>query len=139
VKVFGKGRKERMVPIQKRMISQLRVYLAERGTNVATTHLFVTVDDRPMTLRTFEQGITNIGMKAGVSNVRVSPHTFRHTFAKLYIQNGGDVFSLQRILGHTSLEMVRNYVNLFSTEVFRQHAKFSPMEHMSLEGDELRV
>jgi len=53
--------------------------------------------------------------------VRTNPHTFRHTFAKLYLLNGGDLFSLQKILGHTTLDMVRRYVNPDTDEVKRQH------------------
>ena len=46
----------------------------------------------------------------------------------LYIKNGGDSFSLQEILGHTTLEMTRRYVSLASRDVAEQHKKFSPME-----------
>jgi len=60
--------------------------------------------------------------------VRTNPHTFRHTFAKLYLLNGGDLFSLQKILGHTTLDMVRRYVNPDTDEVKRQHAVASPGE-----------
>jgi hypothetical protein len=62
--------------------------------------------------------------------VRTNPHTFRHTFAKLYLLNGGDLFSLQRILGHTTLDMVRRYVNLDTGEVKRQHAQASPVDRL---------
>ncbi|MFH2203826.1 MAG: site-specific integrase, partial [Elusimicrobiota bacterium] len=62
--------------------------------------------------------------------VRVSPHTLRHTFATQYIRNGGDPFSLQAILGHSTLEMVRNYVNLASRDVMVQHRKFSPLDRL---------
>ncbi len=48
----------------------------------------------------------------------------------IYIRNGGDPFSLQEILGHLTLEMVRNYVNLASRDVYEQHRKFSPMDRL---------
>jgi hypothetical protein len=57
---------------------------------------------------------------------------YRHTFATNYLLNGGDVFTLQQILGHTTLEMVRSYVNLASAHVRVQHRKFSPMDRMKL-------
>jgi len=66
---------------------------------------------------------------AGLTGVQGSPHTFRHTMAKLYIRNGGDPFSLQQILGHSSLDMVQMYVRLFSTEVKELHQKYNPVEH----------
>jgi integrase len=56
----------------------------------------------------------------------------RHTFAKLYLLNGGDLFSLQRILGHTTLDMVRRYVNLDTGEVKRQHAQASPVDRLAI-------
>lgn len=74
--------------------------------------------------------ITRYGRLAGIQGVRVSPHTFRHTFAKNWIVNGGDVFSLQKMLGHTTMEMVRRYVNLASEDVSRAHRSYSPADHM---------
>ena len=67
----------------------------------------------------------------GIVGVRVSPHTLRHTFAVLYIRNGGDSFSLQEILGHSTLDMTRRYVHLARRDVAEQHKKFSPMEWLS--------
>ena len=58
--------------------------------------------------------------------MRVSAHTFRHTFAKGWILKGGDVFTLQKMLGHTTMEMVRRYVNLTNTDLCRQHSRFNP-------------
>jgi len=68
--------------------------------------------------------------KSGIK--RLHPHLCRHTFATNYLINGGDVFSLQQILGHSSLEMVRRYVTLASSQVRVQHRKFSPMDRMNL-------
>jgi site-specific recombinase XerD len=48
-----------------------------------------------------------------------------------YLVNGGDVFSLQKILGHTSLEMTRKYVNLASGDVKDMHRRFSPMDNLN--------
>lgn len=62
---------------------------------------------------------------------RLHPHLCRHTLATRYLINGGDVFSLQQILGHTTLEMVRRYVNLASAHVAVQHRKFSPMDQIA--------
>ena len=63
-------------------------------------------------------------------NVRVSPHTFRHTFAKRFIKKDGNIFALQKILGHSVLDMVRTYVNLFSSEVDDEHRKASPLNNI---------
>jgi hypothetical protein len=52
----------------------------------------------------------------------------RHTFAVNYLVNGGDPFSLQRILGHTTLEMVRRYMHLADFHVRLQHRRYSPMD-----------
>ena len=129
IRVDGKGYKERLVPIQATVKRQLRKYLAVRG-DVSSDGLFVTVDNKPITIRQLQNRIAKYGRMANIKGVRCSPHTVRHTFAKMAVQNGADVFALQAVLGHTSLEMVRNYVNLFSSDVFDSHKRFSPVEKL---------
>lgn len=129
--IRGKNGEDRLVPFQTHTRRVLREYIKARGES-DIDNLFVSHDDLPMNRDSVRRRIVKYGRMANITNVRCSPHTFRHTFAKMYIQNGGDVFSLQSILGHKSMEMVRVYVNLFSNEVAEAHAKFSPIEHLNL-------
>lgn len=66
--------------------------------------------------------------RPGSRGVRCSPHTLRHTGAKRFILAGGDVFSLQKLLGHTTLYMVKRYVELATVDVQAQHERFSPAD-----------
>ena len=62
--------------------------------------------------------------------MRCSPHTLRHSFAVSYLRNGGDVFSLQKMLGHSSLDMTRKYAELSQTDVIDKHRMFSPADRL---------
>lgn len=123
----AKSYRERLVPIQKEMKHQLKKYIAIRGY-VETDSLFVTIDETPLTRRAIQQRIERYGVSAKIKGVRCSCHTFRHTFAKLSVQQGANIFELQTILGHTSMEVVKTYVNLFGTDVRDSHQKFSPLK-----------
>ncbi len=103
------------------MNKQLKTYLKVRGEDLLTDALFITLDDTPLTTRQIQERIKYYGDKAGIKNVRCSPHTFRHTFAKLAIKNGADIFTLQEILGHESVQMVKKYVTMFSKDVKEGH------------------
>lgn len=129
VKIDGKNTRERLVPFQTVMKKQLSKYVSLRG-ELDHDSLFVTIDNTPLTIRQVQEQIAFYGVRAGIKDVRCSPHTFRHTFAKMSVQNGADVFALQAVLGHASLDQVRTYVNLFSSEVRDKHRKFSPLEKM---------
>ncbi|MGF7045665.1 integrase/recombinase XerD [Paenibacillus sp. DS2015] len=132
IKVMGKGRKERYVPFQSKLEKELKKYIQYRGL-LDHDVLFVNIDNSPMKKRTMQQNMQRFGIAANIKGVRVSPHTMRHTFAKLYIMNGGDAFTLQKILGHTTLEMAQTYVSIFSTDIAKQHRKFSPLERLDYE------
>ncbi|MDB5052653.1 MAG: integrase [Bacilli bacterium] len=127
--VKGKGGKPRRVPFQKTCSRVLKTYLEERK-DVETNALFITVDNEQLGMRTIQENIQTYGRLARISGVRVSPHTFRHTMAKFYIFNGGDIFTLQQILGHSTIDMVRYYVELFSSDIKDQHQKYSPVENL---------
>lgn len=58
-------------------------------------------------------------------------HRFRHTFAKMWILNGGDMFRLQKILGHKDLTMVREYVEMFSGDIAKSFSSFNPLDTIS--------
>ena len=70
--------------------------------------------------------------KAGFEPPKIGPHTLRDTFGTHYVLNGGDVFSLQRIMGHQRLATTMIYVDMSSELVAQQHRKFSPMASLAL-------
>ncbi|WP_245308318.1 tyrosine-type recombinase/integrase [Halalkalibacter urbisdiaboli] len=124
-----KNRKGRTVPLSNRTLRYLNEYLAEIE-DFYDEHLFLTYDGRPLEASSFRWILKEYGNAAGVTNKRVSPHTLRHTGALFYILNGGDPFSLMRILGHSDITMTRRYVNMATSNVTVQHNKFSPLKQL---------
>ena len=131
--IFGKGSKERRVPIGSQAKKALIDYMAhERGEAANPSdedQLFLNEDQNPVTCNVVEKVLQRIKKAANVP--KLHPHICRHTFSVRFLMNGGDVFSLQKILGHTSLEMTRKYVNLASGDVKEMHRRFSPMDNMN--------
>ena len=79
----------------------------------------------PLTVNGAGQAVRRIMRRAGVEHG--SAHLMRHTFGRLYWRNGGDVFSLQRIMGHSNMATTRIYVEMDTADLVRQHRRFSPI------------
>jgi integrase/recombinase XerC len=128
---MGKGQKERMVHFGKSAQLALVKYLTQReDTNKA---LWVTPGGLTLGFRGVQQLIRRLKVRTGITGVRVSPHTFRHTFAINYLRNGGDVFTLQSILGHSTLEMTKRYTSTLNQEdAIEKHKRFSPADQWRL-------
>jgi integrase/recombinase XerD len=135
LKVRGKGNKERVVPIGISVQRAIAKYITKYRTNPIyplSDNLFLNRDGMPLTPNRIQSIIETYANRAGITGVRASPHTFRHTFAITYLRNGGDVFTLQRILGHETLDMVRNYVCLAQYDLQEAHLRCSPVDNLKI-------
>ena len=135
LKVMGKGGKERLIPIGKQVQRLLWRYTNQfrpEPVSPRLDFLFLTADGAPMTRNRIEKRMIMYGRRAGIKGVRVSPHTLRHSAAVRFLRNGGDVFSLQRLLGHSTLQMTRHYCELTDVDVKRAHLGASPVDNLVL-------
>ncbi len=133
LKVLGKGKKERIVPIGNNAQRALQRYLFRfrpKPINPVINNVFLSQSSSPLTENSMKLMFSRLSKRSGV--YRLHAHLCRHTFATRFLINGGDVFSLQQILGHSTLEMVRHYVNLASSHIAIQHQKYSPLDRINL-------
>jgi site-specific recombinase XerD len=125
-RVLGKGHKERTVSFQGRTARALWAWMSSNGS---PPHMPVFTGERgPLTRSGLLDIIERLGRAASVRNAHT--HRFRHTFAVTFLRAGGNVFTLQQILGHTSLHMSQRYVALAQADIEAQHRQHSPVEHM---------
>ncbi len=132
VVVLGKGNKERIVPFGSVARQALSLYLGRRGDDLTSRGFFVNCYGEPVNRHTVHKMIVRRCAEAGVEGVRCSPHTFRHTFAVSFLRNGGGVFELQKMLGHTSLDQTRKYAELSNTDVLISHRQNSPADRLQV-------
>jgi integrase/recombinase XerD len=138
LKIHGKGNKERIVPVGVSVQRALAKYINKyrpTPTYPLSDNLFLNRDGMPLTPNRVQSIIEQHASKANIKGVRASPHTFRHTFAVSYLRNGGDVFTLQRILGHETLDMVRNYVCLAQSDLQEAHLRCSPVDNLKVKAN----
>lgn len=131
--VQGKGQKTRNLPFGRKCRTALWNYLRheprEPGQRVFISDRGHTPGE-PLTRSGLGQIVRKLGKVAGLEAVRCSPHTFRHTFAIEFLRDGGDVFTLQALLGHESLEMTQKYLRIAKADVEAQHRIHSPGDRM---------
>ena len=122
--VFGKGQKERIVPIGKRTDELYKQYVKEYKTLLKNNEfLFFNIDKSPITYNAIRLMLDRIAKRSGVKRLHL--HLLRHTFATNYlIKTKGDITSLKAILGHTSLKMVENYLHLAMSYSIGQYREF---------------
>jgi site-specific recombinase XerD len=136
LKVLGKGSKERVVPIGglgQKLLWRYVFHFRPEPINELNNHLFLTLDGKKLEPNAVKLLLKRWGRKAGVP--RLHAHPCRHTYATNFlIYNCGDVFRLQQILGHTTLEMVRKYVHYASANTLIQGNVASPIDRMGIKG-----
>jgi site-specific recombinase XerD len=135
IKVFGKGRKEREVglsPTTAKFIWKY-VYQHRAAADDTVQSLFTNIAGKPLTPWGVEQILQRIKVAAGITDIPVTAHKFRHTFARTWLERGGEVYSLSRLMGHSSVKITEIYLEDFKSRQARvQHAKFSPINNLKL-------
>lgn len=126
VRVFGKGGKERVVPIGERARLAVQGYLDQRPETAASVKtLFVSDRKRPMSAVHFWRLIRQAARQAGILKP-VTPHVLRHSFASHLVQNGADLRAVQEMLGHSSIATTQIYTHVSQSHLQEAHKKFHP-------------
>ena len=129
--VMGKGSKERRVRMGELSHKAVLHYVMTRKDNYPC--LWVTEERIPMKNWGVRETIQRLFKRAGITGVKVGPHTLRHTAAILFLRNGGGEFNLQTLLGHSTLSMTRRYVGaLGEDDLKKAHEKASPVDNLNL-------
>ena len=123
-----KNRKAQVIPLCSAMVAILREYLRHRGGEAAD-YLFCTETGSQLTENGLRQSIARYNTRRGVQ--KTSIHLFRHTFARKYlIDCGGDAFTLQKLLGHSTLAMTKHYCAIFDADLTKNYDNFSPLAQL---------
>jgi len=122
VRVFGKGSKERIVPVGKGTVQLLQLYLEEYG--IADT-VFLNHHRRPLTRQGIWGIIKNMARKCCLEK-NVTPHTFRHSFATHLLENGADLRVVQEMLGHADISTTQIYTSVSRERLRRVYLEAHP-------------
>jgi len=132
-----KNRKAQVIPLCSAMVAILREYLRHRGGEAAD-YLFCTETGSQLTENGLRQSIARYNTRRGVQ--KTSIHLFRHTFARKYlIDCGGDAFTLQKLLGHSTLAMTKHYCAIFDADLTKNYDNFSPLAQMKANSTRIKM
>lgn len=123
--VTGKGDKQRLVPFGSTTKNAFKAYL---GHSERKGNLFLTKQGTPITESCLERIFKTLAKTSGIR--RLHCHLLRHTFATNYLIYGGNIYSLQAILGHSDLETVKIYLHLSESQAVYSFSEHSPLEHI---------
>ena len=122
----AKNKRVSEIAVDKQITSLLRRYIKEwRADATLSEYLFCNIAGDKLTTNGLRQSYIKYCKDRGIE--KTSIHLLRHTFAKLYILNGGSEFKLQQMLGHSTLSMTRHYVSMFGTDLARDIDSVSPL------------
>ena len=130
VRVLGKGKKERIVPLGSSAKAAVQKYLALRSRKFAgrlreTQAVFLSKFGKRLGRNEFWRQVKALAKKSGLQS-SVYPHLFRHSFASHLLQGGADLRSVQELLGHASLTTTQIYTHLDTRQIKESHRRFHP-------------
>ena len=124
-----KNKKALQIPLSPSLSLCIKEYMKKWRSRVSDdAYLFPNIGEEKLTTNALRLSLARYNKSRGVS--KTSIHSLRHTFAKEWIRNTGDVFRLQKILGHSTLEMTRRYVNMFGEDLKENFDSYNPLDRL---------
>ena len=130
VRVMGKGRKERIVPVGVKAIDALKAYFEERGRLNGDEPIFINSSGGRLTVRSVGRLVKKYTRYSGIFR-KVSPHSLRHTFATHLLDAGADIREIQEMLGHSSLSTTQRYTHVSMGKLMEVYDKAHPRSFRS--------
>jgi len=127
--IVTKNRKPLIVPLNETIIKILRKYLRVRQYESEEDYLFCNSYGNKLAKSTITQGLYQYHHARGITQTGI--HRYRHTFAKKWIESGGSVVVLQKLLGHSSLKITENYINILVSDIKREVDKFNLLDEFN--------
>ncbi|VTR98466.1 site-specific tyrosine recombinase XerD [Tuwongella immobilis] len=129
-KCTGKGNKQRIVPLGKAAITALRSYIGEQRAEIVAAsgqcqNVFLSRTGKPLTRMILWKIVKKYAKRIGVAG-KVSPHTFRHSFATHLLSGGADLRAVQEMLGHASIATTQIYTHVDAERLKAMHRRFHP-------------
>ena len=133
----SKNGRVQLIPLCSAMLSILQEYMPIRGGG-PEDYLFCNEFGEFLSENALRIAIAKYNRSRGVQ--RTSLHAFRHTFARKYLVDcGGDAFTLQKLMGHSTLNMTRHYCNIFDAEIVANYEQYSPLAQLKrIKGDYIK-
>ena len=125
IRVRGKGRKERVVPIGQKALDAIDAYLKRRRNTQDPAPIFTGPSGKRLTARTVQRILENYRKQLGLQQ-KASPHTLRHSFATHMLESGADLRAIQELLGHASLSTTQRYTHLNLDSLMEVYDKAHP-------------
>jgi integrase/recombinase XerD len=129
VRIFGKGSKERIVPIGSHAREKINTYLktarSRRLTHRSSPYLFIARAGKPMTRQGFWKLLRRYALIAGLTK-KITPHSLRHSFASHLLEGGADLRAVQIMLGHVDISTTQIYTHVTREHLKKLHQKFHP-------------
>ena len=128
VRVTGKGGKERIVPVGRRSLEALQIYLDQRSDGTPKDAVFLNTRGGRINRRSVARIVDSHVMRIAAFK-RISPHTLRHTFATHMLEGGADLRAIQELLGHASLSTTQKYTHVSIDHLMEVYDKAHPKAH----------
>lgn len=132
--VFGKLKTQTSIPMAEKLYIELLEYYAycKKEFGNIPIYVFVNRSGKQLTVDAVKNIFKRLKEKMNFTNVRCCAYDFRHTFAHRFLTNGGDVFTLQKLLRHSSIAMTQRYLAIWGTALHERNEMFNPLNNFHI-------